>query len=224
MLRLVGFAGLTTSIITSLDGPAYRHLNGAGGRPSTLIPRHLAGPGRVYDRLGPKNVVLGAAGAFAAGGLLSGDAKHVRTSIRMMEAVLFTQVLTGVLKQTIGRSRPFTGNGPTHAGLMNLEFGGPHAVRSMPSGHTSKIFAAASVIAHQYDSWWVKAPVYATAASAGLQRIESGKHWLSDVVVGAALGYFVGAALTSDEARAAKQNVVYDPIVSVRSVGLSIRF
>jgi membrane-associated phospholipid phosphatase len=94
----------------------------------------------------------------------------------------------------------------------------------MPSGHTSKIFAAASVIAHEYDSWWIKAPVYATAASAGIQRIESGKHWFSDVVIGATLGYFVGAALTSDGLQSAGNSIEYDPIVSFRSVGLSVRF
>lgn len=223
-LRLVGFVGLTTSIMTSLDGPIYHHANGAGGPPTTLIPRHLSSVGRVYDHIGPSNFVMGAAGALAAGGLLSGEHRHVRTSIRMMEAVLFTQLITGALKETIGRARPFTGDGPTHAELMELEFVNGHAQRSMPSGHTSKIFAAASVIAHEYDSWWIKVPVYATAASAGIQRIESGKHWFSDVVIGAALGYFVGAALTSDGLQSAGNSIEYDPIVSFRSVGLSVRF
>jgi membrane-associated phospholipid phosphatase len=223
-LHLIGFAGLTTSMMASLDAPMYRFAHGDGGPPATLVPRHLSSVGRVYDRIGPSNVVLGAAGVLAAGGLLTDNSKHVRTSIRMMEAVLFTQLITGALKETIGRARPFTGDGPTHAELMELEFVNGHAQRSMPSGHTSKIFAAASVVAHQYDSWWVKVPVYATAASAGIQRIESGKHWFSDVVVGAALGYFVGATLTSDGAQPKRKGIAYDPIVSFRSVGLSVRF
>ena len=223
-LRLVGFVGLTTSIMASLDGPIYRHANGADGPPSTTIPHHLSSLGRVYDHIGPSNFVLGTAGVLAAGGVLAGDQKHVRTSIRMLEAVLFTQLLTGALKETIGRARPFTGHGPMHTEMAELEFTSGHAQRSMPSGHTSKIFAAASVIGHQYDAWWVKVPVYATAASAGIQRIESGKHWFSDVVVGAALGYFVGAALTSDDVQPARKGIVYDPIVSFRSVGLSVRF
>jgi len=223
-LRLVGFAGLTTSVVAALDQPIYRHAHGAGEPPSTRIPHHLAGLGRVYDQIGPSNFVFGAAGALAAGGLIAGDNKSIRTSIRMMEAVLFTQLITGALKETIGRTRPFTGQGPMHADLLDIEFSNGHAARSMPSGHTSKIFAAASVVAHQYDSWWVKAPVYATAASAGIQRIESGKHWFSDVVLGAALGYFVGAALTSEGAQPKHRGIVYDPIVSFRSVGLSVRF
>ncbi len=223
-LRLVGFVGLTTSIMASLDEPIYRFAHGAGGPPTTLVPRHLSGVGRVYDRIGPSNFVLGTAGALAAGGLLTGEQKHLRTSIRMIEAVLFTKLITGALKETIGRARPFTGHGPTYAELISLESTNGHAKRSMPSGHTSKIFAAASVIAHQYDSWWVKAPVYATVASAGIQRIESGKHWFSDVVLGAALGYFVGAALTSDDVQPKRKGVTYDPIVSFRSVGLSVRF
>ncbi len=223
-LRLVGFAGLTTSVIAALDRPIYRHAHGAGTPPTTRIPHDLASLGRVYDQIGPSNFVFGAAGALAAGGLITRDNKSIRTSIRMMEAVLFTQLITGALKETIGRARPFTGQGPMHAELLDIEFSNGHAARSMPSGHTSKIFAAASVVAHQYDAWWVKAPVYATAASAGIQRIESGKHWFSDVVLGAALGYFVGAALTSEGAQPKRRGLVYAPILSFRSVGLSVRF
>ncbi|NBB74434.1 MAG: phosphatase PAP2 family protein [Bacteroidetes bacterium] len=224
-LRLIGFTGLTATLVASLDAPLYHHAHGGStGRPSTSVPHTLAGLGRVYDRVGTSNFVLGTAGAFAATGLLARDDKAVRTSIRIVEAVAFTKLITGVLKSTIGRARPFTG-APSHdANLFELEFDNPHARRSMPSGHTSKIFAAASVIAHQYDTWWVKAPAYATAASAGIQRIESGKHWFSDVVVGATLGYLVGKALTQDEQRRSQNRIAYDPILSTRSVGLSLRF
>lgn len=221
-LRLIGFTGLTATLVASLDAPLHRHASGGmSGVPSTSVPHALAGLGRAYDHIGPSNFILGTAGTFAAGGLLAGDTKHVRTSIRIVEAVAFTKLITGVLKTTLGRARPFTGEPSHEANLLDINDNG-HARRSMPSGHTSKIFAAASVIAHQYDNWWVKVPVYATAASAGIQRVESGKHWLSDVVVGAALGYLIGEALTNDNR--SRGRIAYDPILSTRSVGLSVRF
>lgn len=211
-------------MIAVLDEPVYHgiHAHSSG---AARVPYHLAAPGRVYDRIGPSTVVLGTAGLFAAGGLVFDNNKHVRTSFRMVEALAFTQILTGLLKESIGRARPFTGEGPHDADLM--EFTNTHAERSMPSGHTSRIFAAASLVAYQYDAWWVKTSAYGLATSAGLQRIESGKHWFSDVALGAALGYFVGKTLAARESGGApsKSNQIsYTPIVSSNRVGLTIRF
>lgn len=223
-LRVLGFTGLTATLVSSLDAPIHRYASGGiNDSPTSPVPHAMAGLGRVYDQIGPSNFILGTAGAFAVGGLIAENNKHVRTSIRIVEAVALTKLITGALKTTLGRSRPFTGEAPHDAELLEFEENG-HAQRSMPSGHTSKVFAAASVIAHQYDSWWVKIPVYATATSAGIQRIESGKHWLSDVVVGAALGYLLGEALANQDRRHAKNRITYDPILSSRSVGLSLRF
>lgn len=223
-LEILGVAGLTAGVMSTLDRPMYRAFNGGrDGPPATPVPRHLSSLGRVYDHVGPNQFVLGTAGALAAGGLILDDSKLTRTSVRVVEAAVFTQVLTGVLKQAIGRSRPYLNEGPYNADL--LEFEASPGARSMPSGHTSKIFAVASVIAHQYDSWWVKIPVYTVATSAGIQRIESGKHWFSDVALGAALGYFIGKALAD---RPERPNTVkgfsYDPVVTPNRVGLSIRF
>ncbi len=223
-LTAVGAAGVAASVIAVLDRPVYR---GAHQPTSGIgkVPYHLAAGGRAYDRIGPSNAVLGAAGLFAAGGLMFDNNKHLRTSFRMMEALAFTQILTGALKETIGRARPFTGEGPHDADL--LDFRNTHAERSMPSGHTSRVFAAASVVAHQYDAWWIKASAYGVATSAGLQRIESGKHWLSDVALGAALGYFVGKTLTDRTRTSAPPtagSVSYTPVVSSNRIGLSIQF
>lgn len=224
-LRLVGATGITVGVMSALDGPIHRHFGDGVGGPLTPLPHYLSGAGRVYDVVGPWNFVLGTAGTFAAAGVLTGDHEHLDTSVRMVEAVVLTHLITGALKQTIGRARPFTGNSPIHADVLEFEFDNGHAERSMPSGHVSKAFAAASVIAHRYDSWWVKVPVYATAVSIGVQRIDSGNHWFSDVAVGAALGYFIGRALAADAPSPAKDGrLAYKPIVSFRRAGLAIRF
>lgn len=221
-VKVLGLSGLTAGVISALDRPVYYKLSGGPGMDAPPVSRHLAGLGHAYDRIGPTNFLLGTAGAFAASGLLLRNNRHINTGIRIVEAVAFTQILTGVFKQTIGRSRPFTQEGPFDAELF--EFEATHAARSMPSGHTSKIFAAASVIAHQYDKWWVQVPAYTVAASAGLQRIESGKHWFSDVVLGGVLGYMVGKALAGPSSQSGPGRVSYTPVVSFGRVGLSLRF
>ncbi len=223
-LTAIGVAGITVGIVSALDQPTYRFAHGPSGSPPTLVPRHLAGLGRAYDQVGPTRFILGAAGTFAASGLLTDDRRLTRTSVHIVEAAFLTQILTGVLKETIGRSRPYTQNGPYEADAF--DFQGGHSARSMPSGHTSKVFAVASVIAHEYDAWWVKAAAYGTATSAGLQRIESGKHWLSDVFVGALLGYFVGKTVADAPPRTSPDgsSFTYRPVVSPNRVGLSIHF
>lgn len=226
-LRLLGFAGVTAAVMATLDEPLQRHVSGHGVRGSSPhAPTHaLSALGRTYDRIGPARVLYGTAGALAATGLLTRRALHTRTAIRVVEAVFFTNLLTGALKGTIGRARPYTGMSAHATRPFDLQFESEHRFLSMPSGHTSGIFAAASVIAHQYDHWWVQVPVYATATSAGIQRVSSGNHWLSDVVVGAALGYWVGRLLTADEPTAPPHGgIAFDPVLSTRSVGLSLRF
>lgn len=66
--------------------------------------------------------------------------------------------------------------------------GGSH---SFPSGHTCVAFCTVPVLA-EHLGWWVAAPVGVLATSTGLGRIEEGRHYLSDVLFGAALGYAVG--------------------------------
>ncbi len=62
---------------------------------------------------------------------------------------------------------------------------------SFPSGHTSSAFVVASVMHEAYGPW-VGGPLYALATLAGIQRLDSREHYLSDVVFGAVLGTLVG--------------------------------
>jgi undecaprenyl-diphosphatase len=63
---------------------------------------------------------------------------------------------------------------------------------SFPSGHALNAFAINTVVALQYP---VAAPVLGlVAASVAASRVVLGLHFLSDVVVGAALGTLIGAA------------------------------
>ncbi|RNI25708.1 phosphatase PAP2 family protein [Rufibacter latericius] len=66
---------------------------------------------------------------------------------------------------------------------------------SFPSSHTSNAFAAATAIASVYrDTKWVPQLAYGVATLVGLSRINDNKHWASDVLAGAALGYITGKA------------------------------
>ena len=64
---------------------------------------------------------------------------------------------------------------------------------SFPSGHTAKAFMAATMLHKEYGgrSPWFSIGGYSVAALTGVSRLMNGKHWMSDVVAGAAIG--VGA-------------------------------
>lgn len=62
---------------------------------------------------------------------------------------------------------------------------------SFPSGHTATAFAAAEWLRTEYwqRSPWIGAAGYAAAATTGVLRIYNNRHWVSDVIAGAAFGF-----------------------------------
>ncbi|HEV7675297.1 MAG TPA: phosphatase PAP2 family protein [Candidatus Angelobacter sp.] len=91
------------------------------------------------------------------------------------------------LKLAFDRQFPTTANG---AGKFWA--GG----RSFPSGHAATSFAFAAVVAHRYPHKpWLKWTAYALATGVSLSRYPAKKHFPSDILMGATLGYVTGAYL-----------------------------
>jgi membrane-associated phospholipid phosphatase len=114
------------------------------------------------------------------------------------EAVLIASGVTGVLKGTLGRARPFVSN---DTNPRDFRFGRGFSSsdrQSFPSGHTSTAFAAAAAVTSEVRRLHPKAlpfvaPVmYGGATLVGLSRMYHNKHWASDVALGAAVGTFSG--------------------------------
>lgn len=80
---------------------------------------------------------------------------------------------------------------------------------SFPSGHTATAFAAATILHKEYGltrSPWYSVGGYAIATTTGVMRTLNNRHWVSDVLVGAAigivsvdLGYFIGDVIFKDK-------------------------
>lgn len=65
------------------------------------------------------------------------------------------------------------------------------AYTSFPSGHTAQAFAAATFLSEEYRDKlpWMPYAAYTLAGSVGALRIANNRHYISDVLFGAGLGY-----------------------------------
>ncbi|GAC1685149.1 MAG: hypothetical protein NVS9B3_03420 [Gemmatimonadaceae bacterium] len=147
---------------------------------------------------------VGGAGPLAAGvglfvvGRLGGWDRVAALGLHGTEAVVASGAVTGLLKGTFGRLRPFAS--PDHdPGRYAFGRGftdGQHA--SLPSGHTTAAFAAAAAFTEEASAWWpdhavlVGVLLYGGATGVGLARMYANQHWASDVVLGAGIGTMTG--------------------------------
>ncbi len=193
-------AGIGASSASFLDNDAREAATGQLGWSDTF---ETAGGG-VYS-------TVFVAGMFTAG-RFSASGRFRAMTYDMLDAAVVNFAYTEVLKVAVGRERP---NGQDN--------------KSFPSGHSSNAFALASV-AQQHYGWKVGIPAYLLAGMMGVSRIHEDKHWLSDVVAGAGLGYIVGRTVVRVNSRplerAAGATWSVSPIVArhARGVQMSVTF
>ena len=139
---------------------------------------------RGVSQMGALYTLIPIAGGLYLGGILTGHAKLRDTGFLGGEALADSVIVSEVLKAATGRQRPLEGDGGGHFF---------HGSDSFPSGHTIDSFALASVIAHEYqDNRAVVVLAYGLATAVGAARFSARQHNASDVVAGAAMGWFIG--------------------------------
>ena len=95
-----------------------------------------------------------------------------------------------------GRGRPRkVGVDNPHDYKFGRGFSGGADYQSFPSGHASVTFAAATVI-ERHLGWKKAALAYVIAAYVASSRIHDNRHYLSDVIFGAATGTIAGRTVT----------------------------
>jgi membrane-associated phospholipid phosphatase len=154
----------------------------------TAIEKHApTNPSTVSHANTASNAGLAAMAAVGGGMFLWGHATHDdqkrETGILSGEAGLDAFLDTEVFAYTFGRQRPFTGNGKG-----KFFQGGT----SFPSQHAAISWAIASVIAHEYPGPLTQLFAYGLASGVSAARFVAQQHFASDLVVGAALGWYLG--------------------------------
>ena len=134
---------------------------------------------------------FGVAGAFYLTGKLSGNERARTTGLLGIRAVSDAFLVVEALKTVTRRPRPTLTGGILRNHNADGEFftGG----RSFPSGHSTQVWALATVVAHQYpDKRWVPPTAYGLAGFVAVARVTNREHFPTDIFVGSLMGYFIG--------------------------------
>jgi membrane-associated phospholipid phosphatase len=113
----------------------------------------------------------------------------------LMESLLWTGVVTTVIKYTFGRARPYMNEGNVR--FHGIQFSDKYL--SFPSGHAAVAFTLSSVLSERINNTAASIGLYTLAGLTGAARIYHDQHWLSDVFLGAVIGTSVGTAVAHDD-------------------------
>jgi membrane-associated phospholipid phosphatase len=135
--------------------------------------------------LGDQPPMFSACAAVLASGLLSGERRTARAGARMLAAVAIATMAKTLVKDRIDRTRPRAAFARNYYRLADGD-SEDSDLRSMPSGHTAGVVAAARAAARDYPAG--AAGLAAGAAAIAAAQLPSRKHFLTDVLAGAAIG------------------------------------
>ena len=118
-------------------------------------------------------------------------AERSALAMQVITAYLFSGIVSQILKRAFHAPRP-------HTIISNAEY--PHFIEgitntgmtSFPSGHTTSVFALATILALNTTDKRFSIIYLVTAIITGYSRIYLGQHFLADVTAGALIGTFSG--------------------------------
>jgi membrane-associated phospholipid phosphatase len=185
--RLISDVGSDFKHLPSLDTAEWL----AGGGALTLlvhpyddnVNNRLVGKPWVHTVFQPGKIIgygatqFGAAAATMFWGRYFKQPKVVHLGTDLLRAQILTQLVTEGIKLSVRRERPDRSGG-----------------FSFPSGHASVTFATATVLERHLG--WHALPAYLVASYVAASRLHENRHFISDVVFGAAIGTVCGRTTT----------------------------
>ncbi len=170
--------GLTTAVLMTTDH-------------QVMSSSKLQNPSMNSEAVDASNGLVG--GFIAAPVIIWGlghihhDDHATETGILGGEAMVDSIIVEQVLKIASMRERPTVDNArgkffQTSAGIDS----------SFPSSHSMVAWSAAAAIASEYNGPLTKLTAYGLATGVSLTRVLGREHFPSDVLVGSALGWFIG--------------------------------
>lgn len=171
--------GVASAVFFATDRRTAGEMAEGGANSTRLrISRDISQAGNLYT-------TGGAAAVFYLIGRERHDARARETGLLAAEALVDSSLVVEALKAVSQRQRP-----PADHASGEFFDGGS----SFPSGHAINAWSFASVVAEEYGRHrpLLRFGVYGLAAAVSFSRFTGRKHFLSDTLVGSALGYGIG--------------------------------
>ena len=142
-----------------------------------------------------------------------------KVSLLSIKSAVISTAVTYSLKLLIHRHRPNETEDPyvTDEASFDLEH------LSFPSGHTTLAFSTAKIINECYpEKKYLPYITYSVASLTALSRVYDKEHWATDVLVGAAIGYFTASIIMNIYSD--KTTKIYPFLADKNTYGLGINY
>jgi membrane-associated phospholipid phosphatase len=187
---VLAIGGGAAALVHPVDPDVNPHLVGRGWTKDVFLPGKALGYAWFQGGVGAATYLIGKA--------IDGP-KTTHIGVDLLRAQIVTGVLTEGLKFATQRERPDGSN--TH---------------SFPSGHASVTFASATVLARHFG--WKGYVTYAASSYVAASRLRDNRHYLSDVIFGAAVGTIAGRTVT----RHGRNTWTFSPVPVSRGIGFTV--
>ncbi|MFN2578932.1 MAG: phosphatase PAP2 family protein [Pyrinomonadaceae bacterium] len=139
---------------------------------------------RIISYAGPAYAVGAVAATFYLAGRAGHNDRARETGLLGAEALIDSAIVVTAVKEITQRTRPIGGRSRS-----DFFDGGS----SFPSGHSIEAWSLATIIANEYHNHAaVQIGAYGIASAVSVSRFTGRDHYLSDILVGSALGYGIG--------------------------------
>ena len=230
------FAGVAavTTLAFVYDDEIYNFIDG------TFADNRWNTASKCTDVFGEEYFILPSVALTYAISAINKDCRLRNMSLAALQSFVYAEVASAGLKVLTCRMRPLEVNGQqsTVNSLSQSQSQGQSQSQtwlgpfksfestSFPSGHAMRSFALATTVAGFYpEKKWVGIVSYSLATLTSVGRVVSKDHWASDVIVGAAIGYFIGRGVVKFNEKIGNiSSVEIQPIATNYGVGVLVNF
>jgi membrane-associated phospholipid phosphatase len=189
--------------VVALSSIADREIKSFSQRNQSSLSNDIFNADKYYST----EFAIGSVIALYGYGLIDNNNPVRRLAVKLTEASFLAGSITLVTKVVAGRGRPYKQN----SNYCTNPFTFDNDYNSFPSGHTTLAFAYSTVMANEVDNVFWKVGWYSLAGLVGYSRIYHNQHWFSDVLMGAAIGYFSGEFVINHSDQKKETNVSIFP-------------
>lgn len=168
--------GVTTALMIATDRRSAGAVN--NGEMRLKVSHNIS-------RIGAAYTTGGISAAFYLAGRFRNNARARETGLLSAQAWIDGGIVSLAFKELTQRSRPLNDNGRGRFFTSG---------RSFPSGHSTSAWSLATIIDYEYGKRRpvVRVAAYGLATVISISRFTGRSHFLSDTLVGSALGYGIG--------------------------------